>query len=567
MKDIRLKLFDTYPNKYFKLTAILDIDLKEPNYFLVVFIDINTNKQYQEKIIPELFRRKFKIGNIYYNNKLIEFGKYKENIFTIDVKWNTRYKKLLDTIIKYPLEIGDYYLKYLNKQPCYQFESNGKIIIVPSNIIAIRYYFLSSSLKNALNKGNLDGLFYKGTNKYIFSEDKFQIDVNNKANKKDIPFICRFLKDYQHKGYNFNSFNFFFDTKQKQYNKYKKSKEDSLYNTLLCRFPIIGEYDIHCRYFKVKTVDNKDAYLITDIYNDTSPLGYSKLHVRKYKKGTPDSEIEKIPYDKILYKGRKKGQLITSSLQNNNSSHEIKEDILIEKVIKDANTQNLHIINENIYTGTGEIIETNSDTINTQPSFHIPSDIINKENEIKNIQQILTKEIDNIKEPFLLSDFIILFEELRQSLKINTSWISDIILMNKIANPIKKGWNEKSLLNKDSATPRPYLYGYIEYDNKYTYFIELQEDKTWKQSTWFFVSKNKINFNKVAFEIIKYYITEGKYIDLYNFCKNTYDISMCIKKHTKNIYSDEAVSNWCEVVFNLINLNNEERKNKFVKED
>lgn len=138
--------------------------------------------------------------------------------------------------------------------------------------------------------------------------------------------------------------------------------------------------------------------------------------------------------------------------------------------------------------------------------------------------------------------------------------------MHKISNKFKIGWNDKSLLNKEESTPRPYLYGYFEYNNKFVYFIELQEDISWKQSTWFFVSDDEIDFDaNKSFDIIKHYVLKPKYTSLYTYCENNYSLSLFLKKHTKNIYSDELVDNWCEGIFKLVNLTNEERKNKIVE--
>lgn len=569
MKDVNIELFEKYPKKEFQLVAILDIDLKYPNYFIALFNDINENKTYQEKIIPELFRKKFKIGNVYKNNKLIKLGNYYEDVFNIDINGNERYKKFSEVLNKYKYHIDEYYLKYFSKQLCYVIESEDKTIVIPCNTIAIRYYFLSATFKEAYNAGNFDKLYYHDSNKYIPSIDTYQIDVTLKSNVKDIPFMCRFLKDkakntMTFNGYSFDSFTFFYRNKSKQYTKYKKPKNETLYSTLLCRFPIKDQFDIHCKYLVLTNKEDHPVYFITDIYNDNSTLGFSNLHVRRYKKGTPSGDIEKIPFTKTLFKGRDKGETKTQTTKIVGSSPKIIEETLVEKAHKDLNTQDLTITNEDIYTGTGVFIETKANTVNTIPSFN---DTESTGPSRKDVQKILNKEVDDMSDPFLLSHFTVLFEELRQRAEIIGSELNHPVLMQRISNKVRKGWNEKSLLNKEESTPRPYLYGYFEFNDKYVYFIELQEDKTWKQSTWFFVSDAKIDFNEdISFDIIKYYILNPRYIDLYNYCWKDYSLSLFLKKHTKNIYSEDHVDNWCDGIFELANLTNGERKNKIKKE-
>lgn len=452
MKDVNIELFEKYPEKEFKLVAILDIDLKYPNYFIALFNDINQNKFYQEKIIPELFRKKFKIGNIYRNSKLIMLGDYYEGAFNININGDEKYTKCSEVINKYKYDLNEYYLKYFSKQLCYVIESKDKTLVIPCNMIAIRYYFLSASFKEAYNCGNFDKLSYQDSNIYFSGTDTYQIDVTLKSNVKDIPFMCRFLKDkakstMTFNGYSFDSFTFFYRNKSKQYKKYIKTIDESLYSTLLCRFPIKDQFDIHCKYFILSSKENHPMYFITDIFNDNSTLGFSNLRVRRYKKGTPFGDIEKIPYKTTLYRGRDRGEPITQTTKISGSSPKIFEDILVEKTYKDLNTKNLTTINEDIYTGTGVFIETRTNTLNTIPSFdHIETTNQSREN----VQKILNKEIEDIINPFLLSHFIVLFEDLRQRADIIGSKLNPPVLMHKISNKFKIGWNDKSLLNSQS---------------------------------------------------------------------------------------------------------------------
>ena len=559
MNDINIELFKKYPEKSFRLIAVLDIDLKYPNYFYVIFEDIETNVQHREYIIPELFRRKFKIGNIYRNNQLIRVGNYLEDKFQINVQHVDKYQKFEDVIANYPYELNEYNAKFLNKQLCYVYEVENSTLIVPSNIIAIRYYFLSSSFKKAYNDGDLTRLYHQFTDKYFYKDDKFQIDLK-KTNKKDIPFLCRFLNNK----YAYDSFTYFFKNKVATYNRFKKKKEESIYNTLLCRFPIIGTYNIHCRYFPLEsTKDEKKVYLVTDIYNDESPLGFSSLHIRKYKQGTPQGEIDNIPYSQKMYIGRKKGVPVDNTAVHTNPTGEIIPTDLTQKAQKDLNTIGLKITNENMYTGEGKAVEINTEEVNTVPTFEEPN-ILGYTDE--KIQQVLCKEIESLTSPFLLSHFMILFEELRQEPNVLNSRVSSIQLMLRIPNKRKKGFNDKSLLNKDENTPRPYLYGYMQYNDKFLYFIEIQEDSSWSQSTWFFVSDIYFDINNIIVnDIIKKYIHSLGYLDLYEYCFNRYQLSLFTKKHTKNIYSEEHIEVWCEEVLKLTNLTDEERVEKFKK--
>lgn len=545
MRNPNFKLFQNNPEKSYKLIAILNMDLKYPNYFNTLFEDIETGEQSIEKIIPELFRKKFKIGYIYRNNKIIQLANYKEGIFKIKITGNEKYRSEM----KYPHKIDDKYSNQFNKQLYYEIDIDGGKLIIPTNIIGIRYYFLSSAIKKSFNNGNLDNLYYPNTNKYFFRDNKYQIDVTTRANKKDIPFICRFLN--RENSYTRNSFSFFNQSKLNTYQRFGKEKDVSIYSTFLCRFPVLGEYNIHCKYILVGT-DEQKVYLVTDIYNDESPLGFENLHSRRYKQGTPPDEISKIPYAVLKYKGRKRGSLRSATTCTSSTSSSIINETLVEKVAQDLNTVGLNITNEDIYTGGNIVIEINPEVVSTTPSFEDYE--TNLDNSSLAIQKILSKEIDKMNDPFYLSHFITLFEELRQNPLIYDSKIYKPTLMSIIPNRIK------SLLNKEKDVPRPYLYGFFEYCDKFIYFIEIQEDDSWKQSTWFFVSEECLNFNyNVSFSIIKEYILNPRYSLLYDYCIDNFKLSMFLKKHTKNIYSEDHTDNWVQGIFKLIDLTDEER--------
>jgi len=565
VNDINIELFQQNPEKSFRLIAILNIDLKYPNNFKVLFKDIETGKLHEEKIIPELFRRKFKIGNIYQNNKVIKLGNYLQGKFLVDIKSNDKYQKFEDAITQYPYTIkNEYFLKSFNKQLCYTYEVDDVILIIPTTIIAIRYYFLSSSFKKAYNDGILDSLYHEFTNKYFSEEDRYQIDIKN-ANKKDIPFICRFLND----NYSRDGFTYFFRNKASVYKRFnieiKNSQFTTLFSTLLCRFPVIGAFNIHCRYIPlINTLDDKKMYLVTDIYNDESPLGFSSLHVRKYKSGLPQGDIDNIPYTPKKYRGRKKGNPKDNTITSNNPHGNVIPNTLLEEVQKDLNTENLKITNENLFTGSGKAVEINSEEVNSIPSFN-ECNTTSHNNEY--IQQILCIEIEKVDNPFLLSHFMILFEELRQDVSVLESSISTVKLIPKISNKVKIGFNDKSFLNKDENIPRPYLYGYIEYNDKFVYFIEIQEDASWQQSTWFFCSDSYIEFNEYdALDIIqKYLVNNWIYKDLYEYCYENKNISMFTKQHTKFVYDENNINRWVGDILNIADLSDEERYKKIKK--
>lgn len=558
MNDVNIELFEKHPNKSFKLITMVTIDLKYPNYFTAIFEDIKTNETYTEKIIPELFRRKFKIGNIYRNNKLLKMGDYLEGTFKINVQHEDKCKMFVDITSKNSYEYDSPNKIFLSKQKCYTYDVGDVLLIIPTNIIAIRYYFLSSSFKKAYNNGDLISLYHKDTCEYFEKDDKCQIDVK-KANKKDIPFLCRFLLNR----YAYESFTHFFKDKVNTYNKYDKKIEENVSSFLFCRFPIIGSYNIHCRYIPLEnTKDNKKVYLVTDIYNDESPLGFSSLHIRRYKEGTPQVEIDNIPYSPA-YTGRKKGVPEDNTAEPANPTGGVVPITIIEKAQKDLNTVGLVVTNENIFSGEGDAIEINPEEINTIPTFEEPDRT--KDGDEK-VQEVLSKEIENIENPFLLSHFTILFEELRQKPDVSYSKLSSVHLMSKIPNTRKRGFNDKSLLNKNVNTPRPYLYGFLQYKEKFVYCIEIQEDISWSQSTWFFVSDTYIEFNSViAYDIIKKYIHSSGYKELYAYCYSTYKLSLFTKKHTKNIYSEDNIDKWCEEVLRLTDLVNDDRLKRFEK--
>lgn len=132
--------------------------------------------------------------------------------------------------------------KYLLRQYVHVEEQDDYTLIIPCYTIANRFYFLSSSMKQAIMSGTLGELYYEGSfhsENNTTNETVVKLHIKKKAGKKDLPFLCRFIG---------NSF----ARARLEYIANQKSLSGAFeYQPIKAQFPIRDAFDIYASYIFV----------------------------------------------------------------------------------------------------------------------------------------------------------------------------------------------------------------------------------------------------------------------------------------------------------------------------
>lgn len=309
-RNLTLDFMQTEKGQFssFKLNAILGLKYnhnnKNSHNFLVQFQNTKTNYLETVEIAPELLRYKFKLGNTYKEGKFIskdekEHEKYLE-INTQEMKvQEPLYKVLSKDSINTILGNNDFNAFKYGGNFCYVHEEEDERYIIPSSVIALYYYFRSSSMKEAIYKGN-PFVLYDNLNSNLTDKTNAILVLESHASKLDGPFTYRFLTDETaQKGFiDLSRYISAFKTKN------DLAKKSTKLIPIKALFPTRETFNIKVRYVEIKdTYTNKRTYLVNEIKNDDSTLDFNKLTVLKKKKR--DSVVDPTGKNGLHTKGRK----------------------------------------------------------------------------------------------------------------------------------------------------------------------------------------------------------------------------------------------------------------------
>ncbi len=538
-----LEFFNNNPNTSYEIIFVLDIDYSEYPYFYKVLVkDIKTNFYKTVLIPPELLRYRYKIGNIYKGNKII--GKntiIKSTTFTIDTTNELQIKILKDIISESDLHLVsyDYFKNFYLKQCCYLFEFKDFELIIPTYTIANRFYFLSSSMKRAVFNNSLSSLCED--TKFYKDGDTVYISVRSTAAKRDYPFICRFLENIDSK----KNFSYFINQKSSQ----EKTKP---FGQIKANFPTKEKFEIDVSYIVLNN-SPKPKFLILDIFNDSSSFNFTKINVEKYTSKFGKSSIEiNIPVNIKKFK-RKKSNKIEKIIKTGIPSSIYNINLDGDTANKDRNTEHIEIKIEDIYKISESDISTEFTNDIVNPTFQ-NAEATGSDKLVQCIYSFYREGENNNINIFNINDFYMLFNLLSQEIGVEAISISDLI------NIIPKENSKKNISTKyylSSTKNRNFLYADFLYNDRYTFIIEIELDKSWQGiSTWFFISENTEDFElteDIIQDIISYYIGECKsYDDLMEYICIEYNLVMYKKAHVKKIEDESLLYHWVDDVLHYL---------------
>ena len=466
-RNLTLDFMETEKGQFssFKLDAILGLKYNHENKyshnFLVQFRNTNTNFLEIVVIAPELLRYKFKLGYTYKKGK-IDGGNF-----------------------------------------CYFHEDEESRYIIPSSVIALYYYFRSSSMKESLYKGN-PNILYDKLDSNLNDKDDAILVLESHTSKLDGPFIYRFLTNYiAEKGFiDFSRYISYFKNKKDIDNK------PTSIIPIKALFPTRETFNIKIRYVEIENnSSNKKTYLVNEIKNDDSTLDFNKLTVLKKKK--KDTKMDGENGENLHIKGRKP--------RNRKNNVNTKTPSLIHgtnKIREIENNQNLSLYNKDITYGSLEeehptipIISEKEQGGDVSISFskgqnsgNTSSQHSKIENEDKNKNEISKPEsfdiflesIEYIENSNLISEFI--YNGIPQNVPASYNKSNELTSMCSIHNRLKQ-----------------YVSCSFEYNDINVILIEVESEKN-DFATWVLASKNEISEVAVN-EILQMRYSEQKILD------------------------------------------------------
>lgn len=511
----------------------MDIDCHYPHKYNVIFQDIQNNKLYEEKILPENLRNDYIVGNIYCGSK-------KELGDTLDINLNIRAKKVIsnhkykfkDIFLKdSSYDIGEYTKDFLN-QECIFYEWD-KIYLIPLYLIANRYYFLSTNVKKALSSAQFEEIFYPDTFKRL-DNDSVEITVKHALNKNDIPLMVRMISN----NYSRENFQYFFKQTSKKLRETQDTKNATV--PIILGFPFCPpeSFELDCKGIslgiiccdKHKTLINKEVCLITHIYADNIPYGFKNL---KYTIFQRDKESVK----KTSFPQEISGDSGDNSSSPSSSKRKSKKKYNNEPDNK--NFQNLNI-SENIEIVDGIPLTFNIETGEfSDESPNKPSPSGNS-----NTREVLYDN-NTPYDGFKIDDFVKLFEKLINDKNILESNLSEVTEFSNYEN----SEDTRFFLDNNKQYLRLLLYGYIQYKNLIINFIETQYNEKWEKGTWFLLSDKVFSYSDVQ-NILNDYIVYNINMKTLFKVNNQYSvIQYFYTRHTEiNLKDKTSIKKWIKNV-------------------
>lgn len=542
------EFFEKHANATYELIQIQDIHLQEePYYYITVFRDIYTNRNENVLIPPELLRIKYKLGYYYKAGKKVGINK------SLEKQWINIKVSPNDEIKRNVIIFGDeskilinglnhHHNHFFYRQPSLVYEQEDCVLVIPCSAISIRFYFLSSSMKKAIMNGKLDELYY---DKPHFENNVVKILIKKRANKKDLPFLCRFLINKEAE----SKCKYFFN---------QRSKSHSELYPLRCHFPVSGEFRILATYKILEyTLFDKPVLYVQNIINDESELGFEELLYKQIVEGEDPNKTPptNFPMGKRRRFQRKKFPK-DNKIRTGSPSSENQFEIIFESAERDANTRNLHVSGENIYIPplpcTAAPSNANENKTGSQ-SFEPPDT-----NGNKNMSQAAYVELPENKSEklFTLADFIEFYDALMEQTGVEEL---DSISLNVVPQVMNK--KRKKLkafcINCHRNKERNYIFSTFAYNNRCIYLVEFEQDTAWAPSTWFFVSMDdsSTNYDIDTIEVlIQYYFEEEKatYTMLEKEAISKYKLAFIHHNHKKDEIDDITIDSWCELLLDKI---------------
>lgn len=550
-KNLALEFMQTEKGQYskYKFCAILGLKYNHQNSFshnfLVYFQNIKTGFPETVEVSPELLRYKFKLGHVYQKAKEVS-KPANEEIDYLRIDSNILKQKPLFTVLKKETiqnEIINIQEQFKNKfknfafqyggNNCYEHFENGNRYVIPSSIISLYYYIRSSSMKDALFKGQIESLFNDKESNLNNKEDLILV-LKPKSSKLDGAFTYRFITD---KAAN-KSFSDLFRYITSYKSKLDVKKEIVNLIPIKSLFPTKEVFNIKVRYEKLGNENN--TYLVHQILNDDSTLDFEKLTVLKTirKEQLTNQSIDSFPI-----KGRKPKE--TKPIVKTNTPYSNYGTSIIKATENDHNMslKDKELIYGNIKdtNHTKVPFEINIEEINdANVSFSTDNNGGDKTSKSHKLEQKEDKEKAS-KPPN--------FEIFKQSIEVleNSGYVSNFIFLEEyfeVPEGLNKNGTRTQFCSIDGKLKR-YVFCSLSYNDINVVLVEVESENS-DFATWVLSSKNDISDKQINEILTQRFELHEKIRNIENSYNNV--SSLRFKTHRHAQINDENIDEHEEVL-------------------
>ncbi|MDD2781919.1 hypothetical protein [Sulfuricurvum sp.] len=543
----KLAFFDDYPNDPFEFIALADINILEsPHYYKGIFRNIKTDEYTRVEIIPELVRYRYKVGHIYINGEMTGINpSVMYDVFNVNKESHGVLVQLSSVITDKDVQLisDSRFNHFFMKQYAHVEVQEDCTLIIPSYTIANRFYFLSGSMKEALMKGTLDDLYYKGsfTHEELPSgKIRVYLHVKKKAGRKNLPYLVRFIG---------NSF-------AKSRFKYIRASAHSKlpYQQIKAQFPIEKSFDIYTSYICIGDDERgKPKYLVLNIHSDNTTFGFQEIIYKQYSSKVklpsavaqqmdlPASSLRTIKRKNTkrsnkLYTGIPSNQYALYMLYTNTSYEYFSGPDIKTQEITIYKADDVNVLYEHV----DKIIGTSFEPEASSGDDNLGRGIVVNDNDKK-----------RKKDLFRLTSFYQFYEALLGYPGIVGLELEGPIEIKKVSNKSHASIKRLSVLFGDKDKARHFLFGELSYSGKSVYLVEIEHDFSWGPSTWLFISHDSSKEYTVETmqELIGSYIqNESTEEEFKKYALNNYGLLFTRKEHKIKDIDEEAIDGWCDKV-------------------
>ena len=261
-----VEFFDKHAGEYFELVFLKDFNSREhPNHYKAIFKNLKTGKFYTTFITPGMIKNKYRVGYHYRNGFRLKYyddngvwlyyNKYLlHNTFTVNSKYNSMLTRMSNVVSIKDMHIENFFLK----EYVYVEVQDDFTLIIPSFVIANRFYYSSVFLTKAVLQGRLELLYYKDSIKNI--ENEIDIYENVNLNKKVCNNDEHYIRNFISNPYSRKMFNYIF---------FQNAIKESDCQPIKVHFPVDFPFKISADYKDIGKDDRgKPKYLVLNIGYD-----------------------------------------------------------------------------------------------------------------------------------------------------------------------------------------------------------------------------------------------------------------------------------------------------------
>lgn len=544
----KLSFFDKYPDEPFEFMPVADINILEtPHYYKAIFKNIKTGEYVQEDVIPELVRYRYKIGHIYVNGEMAGVDpNVMFDVFHVNSDVHSVLVQLSSVITDKDVQLIEdaRFNHYFMKQYAHVEVQEDCTLIIPSYAIANRFYFLSGSMKEAVTKGTLDDLYYKGSfsrNVLPSSDVRVLLHVKKKAGRKNLPYLARFIG---------NSF------ANSRFKYIRASAHGKLpYQQIKAQFPIAKSFDIYASFICIgEDGRGKAKYLVLNIHSDNSTFGFQEIVYKQYsskaKLPTAVAQYMDLPASSPgiirkkqakrsnkLYTGVPLSQYALYLLYTNNSYEHFAEPDIKTKEITIYKADDVNVV----YEREDKLIGTSFEPGTPTGDENLGGGVV-----------VNDKDKKRKKDLFSLMSFYQFYDVLLGYPGVVGSELEGPFEINKINNKSHASVKRSSVMFGDKDKPRHFLFGEFSYNRKNIYLVEIEHDYSWGPSTWLFIScdvQQEYSADTMQ-QLIEYFIIQEEitYEKFKKYVFDTYGLIFTGKEHKVKDIDEDAIDTWCEKV-------------------